>query len=87
MIKPHVQDLASMGRPVRLSTLIATGLARIRTGMGTKSPYRVGDAVVADDPFNGRLEGIVVSRHGYAVGVGTAAGTYVYDHRQLRRQD
>jgi hypothetical protein len=87
MMKAHVQDLASMGRPVRLSTLIVTAWDRVLTTRGPKCPYRLGDAVVGDDPFNGRHEGIVMSRRGSSVELGTAAGVFFYDHRHLRRQD
>lgn len=87
MVKAHIQDLASMGRPVRFSTFIAKGWARLSKAFGPRCPYRVGDAVVGDDPFNGRHEGIVVSRSGSSVGVGTAAGTFNYDHRQVKYQD
>ncbi|PTT64862.1 hypothetical protein DBR22_13410 [Arthrobacter sp. HMWF013] len=91
MVKTHVQDLASMGQPLSLSALIARAMARIsgwvRRTLAPRSPYRVGDAVVAEDPFNGRREGIVVSRRGPSVGVGTAAGIYYVDHRLLKRQD
>ncbi|HJW00077.1 MAG TPA: hypothetical protein VJ617_13390 [Arthrobacter sp.] len=86
MVKAHVQDLASMGQPVRLSALIARAWARIRATFGPRCPYRVGDAVVGDDPFNGRHEGIVMSRRGSSVELGTAAGVFYYDHRHLRRQ-
>jgi hypothetical protein len=87
MVKAHVQDLASMGRPVKLSTLIARAWRRAFAGLGPRSPYRVGDAVVGDDPFNGRNEGIVVSHRGPSVEVGAAAGVFYYDHRHLRPQD
>ena len=48
-----------MGRPLTLSTLVVTAWNRVLTTLGPKCPYRVGDAVVGDDPFNGRREGIV----------------------------
>jgi hypothetical protein len=76
-----------MGQPVRLSTLAAKAWERFAATLSPRSPYRDGDAVVAEDPFNGRREGIVVSRHGSAVAVGTAEGIFYYDHRQLKRQD
>ncbi|WP_255769892.1 hypothetical protein [Pseudarthrobacter sulfonivorans] len=87
MVKAHVQDLASMGRPVRLSTLIAGAWRRALAATGPRSPYRVGDAVVGDDPFNGRQEGIVVSHRGPSVELSAAAGVFYYDHRHLRPQD
>ena len=87
MLKADVQDLASMGRPVTLSILIVTAWDRVLTILGPKCPYRVGDAVVGEDPFNGRHEGIVMSRRGSSVELGTAKGALFYDHRQLKRLD
>jgi hypothetical protein len=87
MVKAHVQDLASMGRPVRLSSLVVGTWDRALTALSPKCPYRIGDAVVGDDPFNGRHEGIVMSRRGQSVELGTAAGVFFYDHRHVRRQD
>jgi hypothetical protein len=76
-----------MGRPVKLSTLITRAWGRVLAAFGPGCPYRVGDAVVGDDPFNGRHEGIVMSRSGPSVEVGAAAGVFYYDHRHLRPQD
>ncbi len=91
MVKAHVQDLASMGRPVRLSTLIVRAWTRAWDGIlamsGPRCPYRVGEAVVGDDPFNGRHEGIIMSQHGPFVEVGATAGVFYYDHRHLRPQE
>lgn len=87
MVKAHVPDLASMGQPVRLSSLIISARDRILVTRGPKCPYRVGDAVVGEDPYNGRHEGIVMSRRGSSVELSTAAGVFFYDHRHLRRQD
>ncbi len=87
MVKAHVQDLASMGRPVRLSTLAARAWDRVLAVFRPRCPYRVGDAVVGDDPFNGRHEGIIVSHRGPSVELGAAAGVFFYDHRHLRPQD
>lgn len=87
MVKAHVQDLASMGRPVGFSSLIVGLRDRVLAPLGPKCPYRIGDAVVGDDPFNGRHEGIVMSLRGSSVELGTAAGVFFYDHRHLRRQD
>jgi hypothetical protein len=87
MVKAPVQDLASMGQPVSLSTLIAKAWSRLPEAFTPKCPYRLGDAVLGEDPFNGRHEGIVMSRRGPFVELGTAAGVFFYDHRHLRRQD
>lgn len=87
MVKAHVQDLASMGRPVRLSTLVHRACGRVLAAFRPRCPYRVGDAVVGDDPFNGRHEGIIMSHRGPSVELGAAAGVFFYDHRHLRPQD
>jgi hypothetical protein len=87
MVKAQVQDMAGMGRPVKLSTFIARVWSRALAAFGPRSPYRVGDAVVGDDPFNGRQEGIVMSHRGPSVELGAAAGVFYYDHRHLRPQD
>ena len=87
MVKAHVQDLASMGRPVRLSTLVRRAWRRVLAAFRPRSPYRVGDAVVGDDPFNGRHEGIIMSHRGPSVELGAAAGVFFYDHRNLRPRD
>jgi hypothetical protein len=87
MVKTHVPDLAGMGQPVSLSTLIAGVWDRTLAALGPKSPYRLGEAVVGDDPFNGRHEGIVMSQRGSTVELGTAAGVFFYDHRHLKRLD
>ncbi|HEY8699449.1 MAG TPA: hypothetical protein VIM08_00595 [Arthrobacter sp.] len=87
MVKAHVQDLASMGQQVRLSVLLAVAWDRVLMTLGPRCPHQLGDAVVGEDPFNGRHEGIVMSRRGSSVELGTAAGVFYYDHRHLRRQD
>jgi hypothetical protein len=87
MVKAHVQDMAGMGRPVKLSRLIAHAWRQALAAFRPRSPYRVGDAVVGDDPFNGRQEGIVMSHSGPSVELGAAAGVFYYDHRHLRPQD
>jgi hypothetical protein len=71
----------------RTASFMEKAWNRVRKIPGRSSPYRIGDAVVGDDPFNGRREGVVISRNGGSVGVDTAAGVFFYDHRQLKRQD
>ena len=56
-----VQDLSGMGRPISLATAVARGWERAVGALSPRSPYRIGDAVLGDDPFNGRHEGTVVS--------------------------
>jgi hypothetical protein len=87
MVKTFVPDPASMGQPISLATVAARAWDRARTSLAPRPPYRIGDAVVGDDPFNGRREGIVVVRQRNSVGVKTAHGVVFYDHRQLRQLD
>lgn len=82
-----VQDLSGMGRPISLGAAVALGWGRAVEALRPRSPYRIGDAVLGDDPFNGRHEGTVVTQEGTTVGVKTARGLFFYDHRQLRRLD
>jgi hypothetical protein len=87
MVKDYVQDLSGMGSPISLATAAARTWGRVQSSFRPRSPYRIGDAVVGDDPFNGRREGVVVSQRGTAVGVDTAHGVFFYDHRMLKPQD
>ncbi|MET3810675.1 hypothetical protein [Arthrobacter sp. UYEF3] len=51
-------------------------------------PFRAGQIVVGDDPFNGRREGIVVVIRSPHLGIrvpGTPAGSLMFfDHRNVR---
>lgn len=85
MVKPLVQDLSSMGQPVTLASAAAQTWSRVVKPFAPRSPYRIGDAVVADDPFKGRREGVVVFLQGLSAGVDTAKGVFFYDHRQLKK--
>lgn len=87
MVKVPVQDLSRMGRPLSLATAAARAWRRMVRSLAPRSPYKIGDAVVGDDPFNGRREGVVVFRQGTSMGVDTAQGLFFYDHRQLRKLD
>ena len=87
MVKAYVQDLSSMGKPVSLASVAAHAWSRIARPFAPRSPYRIGDAVVADDPFKGRREGVVVFLQGLSAGVDTAEGVFFYDHRQLKKLD
>lgn len=91
MVKDYVQDPSGMGQPISLATAAArtwdVTWSRVQRRFGPRSPYRVGDAVVGDDPFNGRREGVVISQRGTAVGVHTASGVFFYDHRMLKPHD
>jgi len=75
---------ASEARPRRLSAFVYATIARARTVI---VPYRLGDVVVGDDPFNGRREGVVAVKNGTLIGLQTTDRIFYYDYRQLRRRD
>jgi hypothetical protein len=87
MVRNELQDVSGLGQPISLATAVARTWSRVRDGFRPRCPYRIGDAVLGDDPFYGRHEGTVVSQEGCTVGVKTASGLFFYDHRQLRRLD
>jgi hypothetical protein len=74
---PNIQSGRSHG-------FLAQTLQRARTAA---VPYKVGDVLVGDDPFNGRREGTVVVKNGRSVGIRSSDQVYFYDYRQLRRPD
>lgn len=87
MVKAVIQDPSSLGRPVSLSKVLAQAWNRVTRSFAPRSPYKIGNAVVADDPFKGRREGLVVFLQGTSVGVDTVHGVFFYDHRQLKKLD
>lgn len=80
----HAGLPASSTRGRRLSAFVHQTLVRART---VAVPYRLGEVVIGDDPFNGRKEGVVTVKHGTFVGLQTADQIFFYDYRQLRRPD
>ena len=87
MAKAVVRDPSSMGRPISLTSVAAQTWNRMLKPFAPRSPYKIGDAVMADDPFKGRREGVVVFQQGTSVGVDTAHGVFFYDHRQIKQLD
>lgn len=71
-------------RTGRLSGFLHQSISRSRT---VSVPYKLGEVVVGDDPFNGQREGLVAVKNGNSVGVQTAGRIFFYDYRQLRRPD
>lgn len=86
MAKAVVRDPSALGRPVSLAKAAVQTWSRV-TPFAPRSPYKIGDAVLADDPFKGRREGVVVFLQGVSVGVDTVHGVFFYDHRQLNKLD
>ncbi|WP_104045143.1 hypothetical protein [Arthrobacter sp. ZGTC412] len=76
--------LASSTRSRRLSAFVHHTMTRART---LAVPYRLGEVVIGDDPFNGRREGSVAVKFGTFVGLQTGDQIFFYDYRQLRRPD
>lgn len=56
-----------------------------------KIPFKPGDYVVADEPFNGLREGIVKVVNGASIGLqiigDPGAGYIYYDYRDVRKPD
>jgi hypothetical protein len=58
-------------------------------------PFRIGDVVLGDDPFNGRRLGVVTVIRGSSLGLRTAADAHpdvepavvYYDYRHVRTPD
>lgn len=71
-------------RDGRLYSFIIQTVSRART---VSVPYRLGEVVVGDDPFNGRTQGRVAVKNGNSVGLQTEDRIFYYDYRQLTRPD
>jgi hypothetical protein len=80
----HAGAPASSTRVGRISAFVHHTITRAGTAT---VPYRLGEIVIGDDPFNGRKEGVVAVRTGSFVGLQAGGQTYFYDYRQLRRPD
>jgi hypothetical protein len=57
----------------------------------SRNPFKVGDYVVAYDPFNGFAEGVVMVINGRTMGLCVANGPkdhyLYYDYRTVKRPD
>jgi hypothetical protein len=84
MLEIHAAAPAQKIPSGRLPGFFAQTLQRARTAA---VPYRIGDVLVGDDPFNGRREGTVVVKNGRSIGIRSSDRVYFYDYRQLRRPD
>lgn len=84
MLKVPAGAPADKTRNGRLSGLLSQTLHRARAAA---VPYKIGDVLVGDDPFNGRHEGTVAVKDGHSIGLRSSGRTYFYDYRQLRRPD
>jgi hypothetical protein len=80
----HAGTPASSTRVRRFSAFVHQTVARVRTAA---VPYKLGDVVIGDDPFNGPKQGLVAVKSGTFVGLQTADQIFFYDYRQLRRPD
>ncbi|MBT2515363.1 hypothetical protein [Arthrobacter sp. ISL-30] len=78
---PEAKERVSATR-WQFPSLLTAVLTRLRAAM---VPYGIGDCVVTDDPFVGRIEGIVELKQGNLVGLRTLGDDLVlYDYRMLR---
>lgn len=76
----------------RLASLLSSAAEKVRT---VTVPFKVGDVVLGDDPFNGRQLGVVAVIRGSSLGLRTAADAHpdlmpefvYYDYRQVRTPD
>lgn len=72
----------------RMASFLSERVGRART---PRVPFRAGQVVIGDDPFNGRHLGAVVTTDAPYVGLRTAGGApgdvVFYDFRQLRYPD
>lgn len=72
----------------RIARVLRQAAHRIYEG---RVPFRIGQLVVGDDPFNGRREGTVEVIRAPFVGLripGTPAGTLMFfDHRNVRHPE
>ena len=72
----------------RIGRTLGQAVHRLREG---RVPFRIGEVVVGDYPFNGRREGRVEVIRAPYVGLripGTPAGSLVFfDHRNVRRPE
>ncbi|MDV8147520.1 hypothetical protein [Arthrobacter sp. B10-11] len=76
----------------RLISWLNDAAEKVRTAA---VPFRIGDVVLGDDPFNGRRLGVVTVIRGTSLGLRTAADAHpdlepavvYYDYRQVRTPD
>ncbi|WP_144406271.1 hypothetical protein [Arthrobacter sp. SPG23] len=76
----------------RLASWLSDAAEKVRTAA---VPYKVGDVVLGEDPFNGRRLGVVAVIRGSSLGLRTAADAHpdlvpevlYYDYRQVRMPD
>ena len=92
MFDPYSRHAARMRKQRRRA--LASRLCQVfsraaKQATTTASPFKVGDYVAGDDPFNGCQEGVVTVIKGSSIGLRTVVpkgGDVVYyDYRQLRR--
>jgi hypothetical protein len=76
----------------RLTAWIALAAERLRTAT---VPFKIGDVVLGDDPFNGRQMGTVAVIRGSSLGLRSATDGHpdivpnivFYDYRQVKKPD
>jgi hypothetical protein len=76
----------------RLISWLSGAAEKVRTAT---VPFKIGEVVLGDDPFNGRQLGVVAVIRGSSLGLRTAADAHpelvpefvYYDYRQVRTPD
>lgn len=85
---PQAQDQRPQHQRRRMASFLWGTVSRART---PRIPFRMGQVLIGDDPFNGRHLGTVAVIDAPYVGLrtaGSAAGDVTfYDYRQLRYPD
>jgi hypothetical protein len=90
MFDPTSRYIVRVRRGFALASRLRQALSRtVKLARATSSPFKVGDYLAGDDPFNGSQEGVVAVINGSSIGLRTTVprpGTVVYyDYRQLRK--
>lgn len=83
---------SALPRGGRLTSWLSGAAEKVRMAA---IPFKVGDVVLGDDPFNGRRLGVVGVIRGSSLGLRTAADAHpelvpefvYYDYRQVRIPD
>lgn len=88
----HPVPQAALPHGGRLASWLSSAAEKVR--MATV-PFKIGEVVLGDDPFNGRRLGVVAVIRGSSLGLRTAADAHpdlvpeilYYDYRQVRSPD
>ncbi|MEZ2392011.1 hypothetical protein AB6813_21210 [bacterium RCC_150] len=89
MFDPKARSAVRAGRGPSLASRLRRIFAHAaRQARAKSSPFKLGDYLTGDDPFNGCKEGVVTVINGSSIGLRPTSsdGSVVfYDYRQLRK--